>query len=50
MEKDDFTRTALAHLNHKQTEICTFIERQFLKTLEGGCTAPNGALAESKEG
>ena len=50
MEKDDFSKVALSHLNHKQTEICTFIERQFLKTLEGGCTAPIGALAESKEG
>ena len=27
------------------TEVCTHIERQFLKTLEGGCTAPIGALA-----
>ena len=27
------------------TDICTYIERQFLKTLEGGCTAPIGALA-----
>lgn len=46
MEKDLFTREALAQLNHKETEICTFVERQFLKTLEGGCTAPIGALAE----
>jgi hydroxymethylbilane synthase len=23
-----------------ETEIVTYIERQFLKTLEGGCTAP----------
>jgi hydroxymethylbilane synthase len=45
MEKDDFTREALAKLNHKESEICTFIERQFLRTLEGGCTAPIGALA-----
>lgn len=46
MENDSFTRNALAQLNHKETEICTFVERQFLKTLEGGCTAPIGALAE----
>jgi hydroxymethylbilane synthase len=45
MKNDSFTREALAHLNHQETEICTFIERQFLKTLEGGCTAPIGALA-----
>ena len=45
MEKDAFCREALAQLNHKETEICTFVERQFLKVLEGGCTAPIGALA-----
>ncbi|HEX8577820.1 MAG TPA: hydroxymethylbilane synthase [Flavobacterium sp.] len=45
MEKDSFCREALAQLNHKETEICTFVERQFLKVLEGGCTAPIGALA-----
>ena len=46
MEKDDFCREALAKLNHKETEICTQIEREFLKTLEGGCSAPIGALAK----
>lgn len=51
MEKDEFCKEALAKLNHKETEICTEIEREFLKTLEGGCTAPIGALAKfnSKE-
>jgi hydroxymethylbilane synthase len=37
---------ALGHLNHKETEICVDIERSFLRTLEGGCTAPIGAYAE----
>jgi len=46
MEKDEFSREAVAKLNHKSTEICTEIEREFLKTLEGGCTAPIGAFAE----
>lgn len=46
MENDEFSREAVAKLNHKQTEICTEIEREFLKTLEGGCTAPIGAFAE----
>ena len=46
MEKDSFTLEALSNLNHKETEICTYIERQFLRTLEGGCTAPIGALAQ----
>lgn len=49
LEHDVFSREALAQLNHRETEICTFIERQFLKTLEGGCTAPIGALANLKE-
>jgi len=48
MENDDFCRTAVAKLNHHETEICTHIERQFLRTLEGGCTAPIGALAQIK--
>jgi hydroxymethylbilane synthase len=30
-------------------QIATYIERQFLKTLEGGCTAPIGALARYNE-
>ena len=46
MEKDGFCREALAKLNHQETEICTHIEREFLKTLEGGCSAPIGALAK----
>lgn len=45
MANDDFCKEAVARLNHKETDICTHIERQFLKTLEGGCTAPIGALA-----
>lgn len=38
----------LQKINHHETEICTKIEREFLKTLEGGCTAPIGAFAEIK--
>jgi hydroxymethylbilane synthase len=49
MENDNFTIEALSQLNHIETEICTYIERQFLKTLEGGCTAPIGALAKYDE-
>ncbi len=45
MADDDFCREATAKLNHFETEVCTWIERQFLRTLEGGCTAPIGALA-----
>ena len=45
MQNDEFCKAAVAELNHLETDICTYIERQFLKTLEGGCTAPIGALA-----
>lgn len=45
MGNDDYTLDAVSQLNDIETEICTYIERQFLKTLEGGCTAPIGALA-----
>lgn len=33
-------------VNHRETQICIDIERNFLRTLEGGCTAPIGAFAE----
>lgn len=49
MENDDFTIDAVSQLNDIETEICTYIERQFLRTLEGGCTAPIGALAKYDE-
>lgn len=45
MENDAYCKEVLAQLNHKETEICTAVEREFLRTLEGGCTAPIGALA-----
>lgn len=32
-------------LNHAESELATTIEREFLRKLEGGCTAPIGALA-----
>ena len=32
-------------VNHRETRICIEIEREFLRTLEGGCTAPIGAFA-----
>ena len=49
MENDNFTIDAVSQLNDIETEICTHIERQFLRTLEGGCTAPIGALAKYNE-
>lgn len=49
MANDQYTIDAVSQLNHIETEICTHIERQFLKTLEGGCTAPIGAYARYDE-
>lgn len=48
LEKDDYCRKITSALNHSETEICVHIEREFLRTLEGGCTAPIGAFAEIK--
>src|SRR5690606_31288868 len=39
MENDDYCREAVAKLNHPDREMCTYIERRFLRKLEGGCTA-----------
>lgn len=36
----------LAEISHQQTQKCIEIERDFLRTLEGGCTAPIGAFTE----
>ncbi|WP_312341261.1 hydroxymethylbilane synthase [Chryseobacterium binzhouense] len=36
----------LKQISHRETQICVEIERNFLSTLEGGCTAPIGAFAE----
>lgn len=50
MENDTYCREAVGKLNDPESEQCTHIERQFLRTLEGGCTAPIGALATYVEG
>lgn len=43
------TKVILHKINHKTTQICVEIERNFLRTLEGGCTAPIGAIAIFEE-
>ncbi|MEL6305877.1 MAG: hydroxymethylbilane synthase [Bacteroidota bacterium] len=43
---DDYCKEALGQINHQPTEVETQIERDFLRTLEGGCTAPIGAIAK----
>lgn len=45
LENDTFSKEAIASLNHRNSEICTYVERDFLRILEGGCTAPIGAIA-----
>lgn len=47
---DTETREILQKINHEETQICIEIERDFLRTLEGGCTAPIGAIAIWNEG
>lgn len=49
LEHDEETRAICAEINHEETEISTGIEREFLNRLEGGCTAPIGALAYIKD-
>ncbi|WOD45210.1 hydroxymethylbilane synthase [Hwangdonia lutea] len=48
LEDDEEVRAICRELNHEETEICINIEREFLNRLEGGCTAPIGALAYIK--
>lgn len=47
--EDEETVAICAELNHEESAICTTIEREFLNRLEGGCTAPIGAIAYIKE-
>lgn len=43
---DDFCLNACNHFNDTDTALCTKIERDFLRTLLGGCSTPISALAE----
>ncbi len=45
LQEDQEVFEALKCINHFETEKCAHTERSFLSTLEGGCTAPIGALA-----
>jgi hydroxymethylbilane synthase len=44
------TKDILSKINHKETQICIEVERNFLNALEGGCTAPIGAIARFNDG
>lgn len=50
LSDNDKLNERLKTISHKETEIYVTIEREFLKTLEGGCTAPIGAKAEMLDG
>ncbi len=49
LEKDKDLLQICAELNDTETEICVGVEREFLNKLEGGCSAPIGALAMIKD-
>ena len=45
---DTHSLNACTHFNDSNTVLCTKIERDFLRTLLGGCSTPISALAEIK--
>jgi hydroxymethylbilane synthase len=47
-EGDAYSFDACQQLNDSDTELCTKIERDFLRALLGGCSTPISALAEIK--
>lgn len=47
---DQHALEAARELNDEDSLLCTSVEREFLRTLEGGCTAPIGALANLENG
>lgn len=47
-ENDNFVLDATATINNPSTTTCTKIERDFLRTLLGGCSTPISAFAEIK--
>lgn len=48
LETNSALKPYLNEINCEQTALCAKIERTFLNTLEGGCTAPIGAFSEIK--
>ena len=49
MEKDGELISVLDRLNDKPSALCSAVERDFLRELEGGCSAPIGALVNILE-
>jgi hydroxymethylbilane synthase len=48
-KEDSYTLEACQHFNDESTALCTLIERDFLRTLLGGCSTPISALAVIKD-
>jgi hydroxymethylbilane synthase len=48
--EDEETLEACRSFNHEHTALCAGIERDFLRTLLGGCSTPISALAQIREG
>jgi len=48
-QQNEEVKALLKSLEHYPTALCTTIERDFLNTLNGGCSAPIGAYAQLKE-
>ena len=49
LENNKLAIEASSQLNHNTTAMAVKVEREFLRKLEGGCTAPIGALATIDE-
>jgi len=49
-EEDKKMMEVTSQLNHKETELCTGVERELLNEMEAGCSAPVGAFAEIIDG
>lgn len=44
--EDVFSFEACQNFNHSETALCTKVEKEFLRTLLGGCSTPISALAQ----
>lgn len=49
-ENDEHALEACKHLNDRETALCTYIERSFLRGVFGGCSTPVSALATITDG
>ncbi len=45
-DSDEEMITITKNLNHRETELCTRLERELLNEMEAGCSAPVGAFAQ----